>query len=166
MPEYSTKDFGIPLVLINAVDQEYCEQCNEALDFNIPNTEGLIAAAAIYRVKLPQKLTGDEIRFVRKALKLSAKKLAEVLSASAETVSRWENDKLAMGPSAEKLFRILAGLSLADRAPAISFDSQEIIDMKINAVRDPEHEIELSLELVRFKKPEIKEPTEAYSEAA
>lgn len=166
VPEHLTRDFGITLSLVNAVDQEVCEECGKTLRINIPNPVGLVAAAAIYRVKLPQKLTGGEIRFVRKALKWSAKKLAEVLDASAESVSRWENDKLVMGPSMEKLFRILTGISLADRAPAISFDPEEVIDMKINAVRNPEHELVLALELVRFKIPEVKVPADAYLEAA
>lgn len=41
-----------------------------------------------------------------------------------------------------------------------------LLDMKINAVRQPGAEIEVGLELVRFKKAELKATTEEYSEAA
>lgn len=167
MPEYLTRDFGMALLLLNAVDQEICDECGEVIENNIPSPTGLVAAAAVCRVKHPQKLTGSEIRFVRKALKLSAKKLAEILGASSETISRWENDKMPMSPTTEKLLRILTGIALKARAPAISFESQEIIDMKINAVRDPQaEEIVIGLELIRIKIPEVKVPTEAYLEAA
>lgn len=166
VPEYLTRDFGIALSLVDAVEQEICSLCGEVMELTIPNPSGLVAAAALYRVKLPQKLTGSEIRFVRKALKYSAKKLADVLGATAETISRWENDKMPMSPTTEKLLRILTGTFLTGRAPAVTFDPQEILDMKINAVRSPGEEIALSLRLLYFKKPDVKAPTEEYSEAA
>jgi DNA-binding transcriptional regulator YiaG len=167
VPEYRTRDFGIPLLLVNAAySEEFCPECEQLLEISIPNPNGLVAAAALYRVTLPQKLVGSEIRFVRKALGYSAKKLSEALDATPETVSRWEHDKQPMGPTAEKLLRLIVGANLVSRAQAIAFDPQQILDMKINAVREPGAEIEVGLELVRFKKPDLKTPTEEYSEAA
>lgn len=165
MPEYVTTDFGITLHLVEAVLQEMCSDCGEVLQFCIPNTAGLIAAAAVTRVKMPQKLTGKEIKFIRKALELPSKDLADILDVTPETFSRWENDKMPMSPTTEKLFRILTGLTLVKQTPAISFRPQEILDMNINAVRNREEQLTLSFQLVRSKDQQER-VVDAYSEAA
>jgi transcriptional regulator with XRE-family HTH domain len=162
IPEYRTKDFGIPLELIHAVDEDYCEDCGAKIGISIPATEGLIAAAAISRVMLPHKLAGREICFLRKALGWSGAKFGEVLDATAETVSRWENGKRPMPPNSEKLLRILTGTLLGSHAPAISFEPKDILQMKINALRNPEEEIMLSLQLVFCVTQHEKVPAEAY----
>ena len=54
----------------------------------IPDVEGLIAAAAVTRVKNPLKLNGEEIRFLRRALDCKAKDLAVVLV----TNTLWRGD--------------------------------------------------------------------------
>jgi len=67
--------------------------------------QGLIYAAAVSRVMNEQKLKGRDIRFLRKALDLPSKELADRLEVAQETMSRWENDKAPIGPENEKLLR-------------------------------------------------------------
>ena len=64
--------------------------------------EGLRAAMAVTRVNDPLKLNGREIRFLRKALGYTGKELAEKMQVTAESVSRWENDKELMRPMGER----------------------------------------------------------------
>ncbi len=52
-------------------------------------------------------LLGDEIRFLRKMVGLSATKLAKQMSVSKEAISRWENDKHAIGAESDRLLRFV-----------------------------------------------------------
>ena len=72
------------------------------------------------------------------------------MEVSPETLSRWENDKAPMSPSIEKLLRVFVGVRLSQKAPAIEFDSADVIKMNLRAVR-PEYDVIVGLELVKFK---------------
>jgi DNA-binding transcriptional regulator YiaG len=73
----------------------------------IPDFVGLVRAVATTRALHPQKLTGDDIRFLRKAIDLRSKVLAERLDISAEHLSRCENGEKVLSPNSEKMLRLL-----------------------------------------------------------
>jgi DNA-binding transcriptional regulator YiaG len=123
---------GIPLVLINGAyeatqDGETCPV--------IPDPEGLEAAAAVARATMPDKLSGDEIRFLRRALRLKASVLAKFLDVTAETFSRWENGRETISANAERILRLRVVHALRKRAPGVKTDDGIILDMKIPSVR-------------------------------
>lgn len=160
--EYSTDEFGIPLRLLDAVEEEVCEKCGKRISIAIENTVGLIAAVAISRATHPDKLAGREIRFLRKALKWSAKQLGEVLDSKPETVSRWENGRLPMTSNSEKLLRLLTCTTLAPYAPAIGYLADDILQMRISAVHEVQEPLRLCLQRVLCVTPPNKVPTAAY----
>lgn len=163
VPDYSTDEFGIPLRLVDAVEEEVCEECGARIVFAVENTVGLVAAAAIARATHPQKLSGREIKFLRKALKWSAKQLGEVLDSKPETVSRWENGKLPMSSNSEKLLRLLTCSTLGPHAPGISYVLDEILQMHISPVHDTrQDDVRLCLQRVLCINPPNKVPTAAY----
>lgn len=134
--KYEDKLLGIPRVfLYNTVSQEVCPKCQTVQSVNIPNLQGLITAVAVYRVGRPFKLNGREIRFLRKALEITAKELADKLFVRPETVSRWETNSEPIGPQSEKIFRLIVGERLADKAPLIKFVRKDILEMDIKAWR-------------------------------
>lgn len=136
LPAHKTNEVGIPLELIDCVDGTVCKKCGELLSHKIQYPDRLIAAAAVARISEPEKLTGADIRFLRKALQEPAKDIASLLSVAPETVSRWENDKLPMNPQSEKLFRIYVGFSLQDKAPAVRFDAERVVSLELKPVFD------------------------------
>src|SRR5580698_7252393 len=97
MPQYKTREMGIPLVIHNSVIESTCRDCGDK-SHSIPYPDRLVAPAAVVRASYALKLDGGEIRFLRKALSTSAKKMAETLGVASETYSRWENDKAPIGP--------------------------------------------------------------------
>lgn len=131
---YRTDVIGIPIVLHHSVWEERVPE-EEEPRVVIPDLEGLIAAAAIARIKCPFKLSGREIKFLRKALGISGKELAKKLNVAKETVSRWENAKEPVGPMAERLLRIYVGLKLQTDAPAVQFDPEDVMMMEVQSVR-------------------------------
>lgn len=82
---------------------------------------GLIGAVVRARVLHPRKLSGKELKFVREALGVQAKQLADFLEISAEHLSRCENGPKAMSASSEKLLRCLAFLATQLPDPSLAF---------------------------------------------
>ena len=109
LPEYRTDALGLPNVTLLGIAQElYCRDCGERLGVSYPNLEGILAALALARAQNQQKFGGEEVRFMRKALKWTTRELAARLGVREETVSRWEHDREPIGPGSEKLLRLMA----------------------------------------------------------
>jgi transcriptional regulator with XRE-family HTH domain len=146
---------GLPgVVLVNAVTETVCTRCRRVEGITIPNPAGAIAAAGIARVMHPVKLTGAELRAVRRAAGRTAKDLANVLDVRAETVSRWETGAEPIGSANEKLARLALGaaLDIGQGAPSlVAFDPDAIVAMQLRAPRAGGRPPEIRLELVRVR---------------
>ena len=81
IPEYEASELGVPfkVILLNSVKQLVDENSGQVSQVIIPNLRGLIKCVAIARILNPRKLSGGEIRFVRKAFKLPSKNVAEMI---------------------------------------------------------------------------------------
>lgn len=66
---------------------------------------GLIAAVVRARVMHPRKLSGEDLKFIRSALCLKSKALAEIMDLSPEYYSRCESGIRTMSTTAEKVCR-------------------------------------------------------------
>ena len=80
-------------------DQEYGDL------FSVMDIEGLHRAIGCEIAKAPRALTGSEIKFLRKELDLSQKRVASMLGVKELTVGRWERDETAMSRGNELLLR-------------------------------------------------------------
>ncbi len=81
------------VTLIGIAQELYCRDCGERLGVSYPNLEEVVAALALARAQNPQKLGGAEVRFIRQALKLTARELAARLGVHEETISHWEQGR-------------------------------------------------------------------------
>ena len=151
LPTFQTNEVGIPLILNNSVEGTVCKKCGAVLSHAIKYPDRLIAAAAVARVLEPEKLTGSEIKFLRKALKEPARVLADLLQVAPETISRWENDERPMNPQSEKLLRIYVGLTLGQHAPAVDFNPEQVLALDIRPSLG--RSLVMSFRLVDFKVP-------------
>lgn len=97
---------GLRNVTLLGVEVRRCGKCGDH-EVVIPRIEELHRVLAASIVRRASRLTAEEVRFLRKYLGYSGVDFAKVIGVSAETVSRWENAKEPMGPSAEKLLRML-----------------------------------------------------------
>lgn len=123
---------GLPNVVVRNHAVEYvCEQCGETAGTVVDDIEGLEAAAALERIKNPVRLSGVEIRFLRMALRMRARELADALKIRSETVSRWENGHVPMNQEMEKILRLFVGYGLSEHAAGMSFDPAGILRMEI-----------------------------------
>lgn len=157
---YEDDLFGIPVVIINAVIKETDEHGNEFI--TIPDEEGLGAAVAMARALTPVKLTGDDIRMLRKTLGMKGKDFAEALDMAPARLSRLEKDAQGLGSFTEQHIRQYVCARLMRTAPAINYDPADVATMRM-----VKGEIEaLVFERVRLKKYESKEKTDEWDLAA
>jgi transcriptional regulator with XRE-family HTH domain len=136
-----------PVILHNSADEKYCSTCDERISVVLPNWTDLVAMVAVSRAIHPCKLTGAEIKFLRKSLSRKAKEFAEELALSPEQYSRFENDKQPISEVYERLLRASVCLGHFDQAYRLKIDVRELLAMRIKGVRPCEESFEVQLEL-------------------
>lgn len=155
LERYEEDLLGIPVVLRNAVIRETDAETGETT-YTIPDMRGLVAAVAMARCLLPVKLSGRDIKFLRKALEMTQREFAEMMEVQPETVSRWESNGQTMAGYSEKLLRHHICAMLHDQAPAIDFDPARIAHMKIKPIGEDDEIPPLAFERVRYKNAETR----------
>jgi len=130
LPEYSETIGGLPVVIKNAVIREYCNECGDET-FEMPDSQNLYKAIAMVRSLIPVQLSGEEVRFIRKALGMNGRQFAAAMDVSPEMISRWENGCPGTGSVTEKLLRHNACALLHKAVPTLRYDHAEIAHMQI-----------------------------------
>lgn len=74
---------------------------------SIHDIEGLHKTIGLFLVNNKPKLTGSELRFLRKELDLSQNNLANLLGVSESSIRAWENNRAKASGPAEKMLRLL-----------------------------------------------------------
>ena len=98
---------GLPNVVLLGLEYRVCPSCGEE-ERIMPRLAQLHRVIAEALAEKRARLTGAEIRFLRKHLGWSGGDFAEVMGVRGESVSRWENEKEPMGSTAERLLRLMA----------------------------------------------------------
>ena len=131
MPAYEARGLGAPfkVILENAVKEEVCAACGAVLGTFVPDMEGLFYAVVFSRALDPRKLTGAELRFMRKAMGWKAKDIAKHLGLTAEYLSRCEAGGKIMAEGTEKLFRLYSLLKTPDKSALNELDLSGLFDM-------------------------------------
>ena len=119
-----------PVVLIDSVEEEL-DAAGTQIGVSIPDMEQLVAAVAIARAIIPLRLDGQEVRFMRHALDMTATALAEALEIDKATFSRWENNKQSLGGWADKQIRLMVVVTLGKFVPSLNVDAEQIPRMRI-----------------------------------
>lgn len=99
------KPIGLPGVTVETLVTR-CRKC-DAYEVLLPNLEELHRAIARTIVGKAARLSGDQVRFLRKVLGWSGADFAAHMGTTAETVSRWETDTTPIGPQADRLLRLM-----------------------------------------------------------
>jgi len=97
---------GLPNITLVGIRISRCRQCG-GYEIAIPRIEQLHRLIARSVIEKPTRLTGAEVRFLRKWLDLSGPEFAKRMGVTLETVSRWENGAMPIGAQADRLLRLL-----------------------------------------------------------
>jgi len=146
LPVYEDRLAGIPAILINSAIEATTDGVTGVI---VPDPEGLQIAVAVARVTVPMKLTGPEIRVLRKTMGIQARELAGHLDVTPETLSRWENGREQIATNPERLLRIRVFQCLRYKAPGVVAKTEDILNMKIVHLRLANRPLVLKFERVR-----------------
>lgn len=128
--DHAYAESGLPNVVLVGLEFHTCPRCGEE-ERVMPRLAQLHRLIAERVAEKEARLTGAEIRFLRKHLGWSGEDFAGVMGVRPETVSRWENEKEAMGPAAERLLRLMA---LREK-PVESYPNERLADVAKTAAR-------------------------------
>jgi putative zinc finger/helix-turn-helix YgiT family protein len=117
---YRYEAVGLPGITLQGVEVSRCVECGE-YEVAIPRIEDLHRAIAGAVISKNDRLTPAEIRFLRKHLGWTGAEFAAHFGAARETVSRWENGSSPMGPTAERLLRMIVANPAAQTAQSLTF---------------------------------------------
>lgn len=115
---YRYDECGLKFVTLVGLEVSRCPKCTN-YEISIPRIEGLHRLMARVLIDKVTRFTGDEVRFLRKSLGWSGSDFAKHMGVAGETVSRWENDAVPIGPQADRLLRLMVAQgTLTTKYPA------------------------------------------------
>lgn len=103
---YHYHESGLPNIILKGVTVRRCPACNE-FEVVIPRVTELHQIIALAVVRKTTRLTGAEVRFLRKFLGLSGVDFAGRMGVSPEAVSKWEHEKDPIGGQSDRLLRMM-----------------------------------------------------------
>ena len=115
---YHYRECGLDNVYLYGIIQYRCPECGEEAP-EIPELKGLHLLIAKELVCKGELMEGTEIRFLRKELRLKSKEMAELLSVTPETYSRWENSREIISEGSDSQLRYLYILNAEDKTGKI-----------------------------------------------
>jgi DNA-binding transcriptional regulator YiaG len=101
---YRFTESGLKNVYLAGLEVIRCPKCKN-VDPMIPNMRGLLQFLALAVVEKPWRLSGEEIRYLRKYLRMTGEQFASHLGVDKTTLSKWENDRDPVGEPSDRLIR-------------------------------------------------------------
>jgi DNA-binding transcriptional regulator YiaG len=109
---YRFDEVGLPVLLKN-IELIDCRECG-TLDPIIPDVNGLMHVIAFAVIAHPCRLTGKEVKFLRKYLGMSGDEFSRLVNIDRTTLSKWENDQQEIGKHSDRLIRFVVVGKSAD----------------------------------------------------
>jgi DNA-binding transcriptional regulator YiaG len=103
---YEFKESGLDNVVLCGIEIIKCDHCGNE-DPILPALDHLFRAIALALVSKPYRLAGEEVRFLRKYLKLTGDKLSRLLHVDKTTLSKWENNDDPVGTQSDLAIRLI-----------------------------------------------------------
>jgi DNA-binding transcriptional regulator YiaG len=110
---YELKGAGLKDVVLQRIDTVMCPNCKNE-DPIIANLNGLMRAVALAVIGKPYRLTGEDVRFLRKYLRLTGEEFSRLIHVDKSTPSKRENNEDCLGDQSDRLIRLVA-LGLGER---------------------------------------------------
>ena len=109
---YDFAESGLKRVRLQGIELIACDQCGN-VDPIIPRVNDLMRMLTVAVIAKPYRLAGDEIRFLRKYLRMTGDEFGRLLHINRTNLSKWENDEDKVGAQSDRLIRAIV-LSLGE----------------------------------------------------
>ena len=132
---------GLSHVVLQEVEIADCAKCGNS-DLVLRRPARIHEAIASALANSPGRLSGEQLRFLRKHLGLSGDELGEYLHTDKTKISKWERGEDRIGPSNDRLIRLLAAAldkemrprvsAIAEHLPQISDDQSKAWELHVD----------------------------------
>ena len=139
---YRYTESGLSNLILQNVEIVDCPNCGNS-DVIIPRMAQIHRAIAGALASSPARLTGEQVRFLRKHLGLNGDQFARYLHTDKTKISKWERGEDPVGAAADRLIRLLAAAldselrpgvaAIAEHLPLISEDSGKNYELHVDA---------------------------------
>jgi putative zinc finger/helix-turn-helix YgiT family protein len=140
-PPYRYAESGLPNVVLQGVDVADCAHCGNS-DVSIPRIAKVHRAIAQAIANSPARLTGMQLKFLRKHLGLNGDDLGRYLHTDKTKISKWETGEDRIGPATDRLIRLLAAAldvelrsyvgTVAEHLPHVSDESGDAWELHLD----------------------------------
>lgn len=103
---YEFKESGLPVVL-RGIQLIRCATCGN-VDPVIHKVNQLMRRLALAVVNKPDRLRGEDVRFLRKFLQMPGEQFSEYIRVHPSTLSKWEHNEDPIGEQSDRLIRLIA----------------------------------------------------------
>lgn len=103
---YRYTESGLSNVVLQDVEVRSCPLCDDE-QVVLPRVTELHRAIALAVVRSNARLSGEEVRFLRKYMGFSGGDFAARMGVDPSTVSRWENGHEPIGSLADRVLRLM-----------------------------------------------------------
>lgn len=104
--KYQYTGTGLENIFLDNIEVRFCDDCKMESPL-IPKILTLHNTIGYAIVCKKGALSGREIQFLRKNLRIKSQDWAKLLRSKKETISRWENDSQTISPQSDLLIRYL-----------------------------------------------------------
>lgn len=104
---YRYTESGLSNVILQGIEVADCPKCGNT-GVIIPRMAKIHRAIAQALAESPARLTGEQLRFLRKHLGLSGDRFGSYLHTDRTKISKWERGEDRIGPATDRLVRLLA----------------------------------------------------------
>ena len=110
---YAFTECGLKNVILQGVEIIRCKHCGDD-QVVIPHLDELMRTLAFAVISQPYRLQGEDVRFLRKYLKMTQVEFASYLEIDKTNLSKWENNEDRIGEQSDRLIRSIT-IALGDR---------------------------------------------------
>ncbi len=116
---------GLSNVILQGVEVGECVACGNR-EVRIPRMTKIHRTIAQALANSPARLTGEQLRYLRKHLGLTGERLGGYLHTDRTKISKWESGEHKIGPSNDRLMRLLVASLDAELRPGVSIVAEHL----------------------------------------
>jgi putative zinc finger/helix-turn-helix YgiT family protein len=138
---YRYAESGLSNFVLQGIEVADCPNCGNS-DVIIPRMAKIHRAIALALANSPARLTGEQLRFLRKHLGLTGDQFGRYLHTDRTKISKWERGEDRIGPANDRLVRLLAAAldgelrpcvsAVAEHLPEISDESGKVWELHVD----------------------------------
>ncbi len=104
---YPFRESGLRNVRLHGIELVRCDRCGNE-DPIIPHINDVMRLLALAVIGKPYRLHGEDVRFLRKYLRMTGDEFSRLLHVDRTTLSKWENGEDRIGDQSDRLIRAVA----------------------------------------------------------